>query len=414
MIRRRRSRLTLLSLLTCIFLFFILPTLHLHPPLPSPPPSLDPGRVFIASNHWNSESILRSHWSDAVTRLIIRLGVENVYFSLYESGSWDNTKGALRELDERLEKLGVERRVILEETTHADEISRTPRVGEEGWIVTPRGRKELRRIPYLARARNRVLEPLLELQAGEGGGRNESFDRLLFLNDVIFTVRPRLIRLMCWLLADLWGGGQVEDALNLLNTRNGEYSAACSLDFLDSTKFYDTFALRDINGRPAASLSYPFFASGPSRNALLANLPVPVRSCWNGMVAFDAAPFLLPSNLRFRGVPDSLAKWHVEGSECCLIHYDNPVSGKGVWLNPNVRVAYRVKGWELIRRGVGWPGRWEKVWGGVVGIVTAVLRLPWGDGKVAGRIREWGGSEPGADCLIDEMQVLVHNGWKHL
>ena len=118
--------------------------------------------------------------------------MENVYFSLYESGSWDNTKGALWELDERLEKLGVERRVVLEETTHVDEISRTPRIEEEGWIVTPRGKKELRRIPFLARARNRVLEPLFELQAG--GGQNGSFDRLLFLNDVIFTVRPPPIR----------------------------------------------------------------------------------------------------------------------------------------------------------------------------------------------------------------------------
>ena len=25
-----------------------------------------------------------------------------------------------------------------------------------------------------------------------------------------------------------------------------------------------------------------------------------------------------------------------------------------------------------------------------------------------------GGSEPGVDCLIDEMQDLVNNGWKHL
>jgi len=188
---RRRSRLTLLLLLlTCAFLLFNLSTLPRPLPPSPPPPSFDPGRIFIASNHWNSESILRSHWSDAVTRLIVRLGVGNVYFSLYESGSWDDTKGALRELDERLEKLGVERRVILEETTHADEISRTPGVGEEGWIVTPMGRKELRRIPFLAKARNRVLEPLLELQAE--GGRNGSFDRLLFLNDVIFTVRPLL------------------------------------------------------------------------------------------------------------------------------------------------------------------------------------------------------------------------------
>ena len=31
-----------------------------------------------------------------------------------------------------------------------------------------------------------------------------------------------------------------------------------------------------------------------------------------------------------------------------------------------------------------------------------------------GWVREWGGNEPGVDCLIDEMQVLVDNGWKHL
>ena len=68
-------------------------------------------------------------------------------------------------------KLGVERRRGLEETTHADEISRTPRVGEEGWIVTPREEKELRRIPFLARARNQVLKPLSGAPScGLGGG----------------------------------------------------------------------------------------------------------------------------------------------------------------------------------------------------------------------------------------------------
>ena len=127
----------------------------------------------------------------------------------------------------------------------------------------------------------------------------------------------------------IYEGMTVEDALNLLNTRNGEYYAACSLDFLNITKFYDTFSFRDINGHPATSLSYQFFASG-SRDSLLLNRPVPLRSCWNVMVAFDVAPFLPPSNLRFRGVSDSLGEWNVEGSECCLIHYDNPATDKGV------------------------------------------------------------------------------------
>jgi hypothetical protein len=58
----------------------------------------------------------------------------------------------------------------------------------EGWIYTSREKLELRRIPYLARMRNKVLEPL------ENG--NVTFDRVLFLNDVVFSV--------CWSEA-MWG-----------------------------------------------------------------------------------------------------------------------------------------------------------------------------------------------------------------
>ena len=70
---------------------------------------------------------------------------------------------------------------------------------------------------------------------------------------------------------------------------------------------------------------------------------------------------LLASNLCFLCVSDSLVEWHVEGSECCLIHYDNPAPSKGAWMNPNVRVRYKAKGWELVRQGVGWPGKWDRV-----------------------------------------------------
>ena len=56
----------------------------------------------------------------------------------------------------------------------------------------------------------------------------------------------------------------------------------------------------------------------------------------------NAAPFYDQVNtLRFRGVPDTLAERHVEGSECCLIHADNRLSKDlGIWINPNVRVGY--------------------------------------------------------------------------
>jgi len=125
---------------------------------------------------------LRSHWNNAVVELARTLGPENVFISVYESGSWDDSKGALRELDSRLERLGVPRNITLSETTHLDEISRHP--DGRGWIKTPRGRMELRRIPYLARLRNLTLRPLEELLE-----QGKTFDRILFLNDVVFTVR---------------------------------------------------------------------------------------------------------------------------------------------------------------------------------------------------------------------------------
>jgi hypothetical protein len=142
-------------------------------------------KVFIASIHWNNEQILRSHWVPALLDLVAHLGKENVYVSVQESGSWDDSKGALRELDEALGKAGVRRRIILDETTHADEIGKTPAApaDEDGWIRTSRGVEELRRVPYLARLRNLVLEPMEELAS-----TGEAFDRVLFVNDVVFTV----------------------------------------------------------------------------------------------------------------------------------------------------------------------------------------------------------------------------------
>lgn len=143
-------------------------------------------RIYIASIHWNNEAVLRSKWIEAVVNTVQVLGPENVYVSIYESGSWDDSKGALRGLNTTLEQLDVRRSIVLDERTHLDEISRGPAslsLSESGWIDTPRGKRELRRIPYLSRLRNRSLEPLVELAL-----QGRRFDRILFLNDVVFTV----------------------------------------------------------------------------------------------------------------------------------------------------------------------------------------------------------------------------------
>lgn len=402
-LRRTWFKILILSLgLLCLWDTFTL--ISAPPPLRVPvfqPPSHE--RYFIASIHWNNEAILRSHWVHAVSELIKYLGPENTYTSVLESGSWDNSKAALRGLEEALTRLGAPHNVVLDETTHLDEISKPPSSGS-GWIWTPRKKKELRRIPYLSKLRNRVMEDMTKAD----GHLERPFTKVIWLNDVIFTT---------------------EDILTLLSTNSGKYAAACSLDFSKPPLFYDTFALRDIDGNKPITQTWPYFQSSTSRNALISNQPVPVQSCWNGIVAMDAGPFSARTPLRFRGISDSLAMFHLEGSECCLIHADNPLTPtKGVWLNPNVRVGYNPMAYDIVKGSSKqpWPsllarlfGLWKNRAARLAGAPRRVIEQT----TVRWRLRKWRNqrseddeerSEKGAHCLINEMQVLVENGWKHL
>lgn len=234
------------------------------------PPS---ARIYIASIHWNDEEVLRSHWNNAILNLVETLGPDQVFLSIYESGSYDNTKGAIRELDADLEVLGVPRKVVLSDVTHEDDLQVPDEDKGEDWIDTPEGERELRRIPYLARLRNQSLQPLMELvQDGV------VFDTVLFLNDVVFTVSVLFFVPMSTRLSS-----QPEDVLELLNTNGGDYAAACSLDFSSPLSYYDTFALRDSQGNGHVTHTWPYFRSSASRRAMKVLAPVPVSSCWNGM-----------------------------------------------------------------------------------------------------------------------------------
>jgi Cryptococcal mannosyltransferase 1 len=151
-------------------------------------PSLVGQKIFIASIARNSEYMLRLYWSAALLSLCNFLGPQNVYVSIVESGSQDDTKGALRDLKAELKKLGVENRIIVGEdvTQQMEDLVTTPEEGKrQGWIYTGNGTEgwEKRRIPHLASLRNKAMEPLVE------NSDERKWDRLLWINDVIFTVR---------------------------------------------------------------------------------------------------------------------------------------------------------------------------------------------------------------------------------
>ena len=235
--------------------------------IPTPTPS-----VYIASIFWNSAYILHTSWNSAILDLAEKLGATNIYISIYESGSWDESKQRLRQPHDVLITRGIRHRIILDETSHEDDIARPP--AAEGWIKPPRGKTELRRIPYFSRLRNKTLEPLAELAAN-----GTTLDKVLFLNDVAFTViAPRL-----YYQETLNCGRQIRDVWTLLETNNGNYAAVCALDFSKPPNFYDTFALRDIEGHEHLMMTYSYFRSHESRSAMVSHRPVPVQSCWNGM-----------------------------------------------------------------------------------------------------------------------------------
>lgn len=386
------ARITILVALIWSFIDAIYVQHRYATDLAEEPPALGSEKIYITSIHWNNGGILKSHWVNAVLNLAKEIGPDNVFVSLHESGSWDDSKGALQNLDAELEAAGIRRRITLDPTTHSDEINKPP--ADTGWVWTPRKQMELRRIPYLAGLRNLAMEPLYELQK-----QGEKFDKILFLNDVVFTSL---------------------DVRNLLSTRDGEYSAACSLDFKNPPDFYDTFALRDSEGQEFLTQTWPFFRSRSSRRAMKSNSPVPVASCWNGIVAMDATPFY-SDKVAFRGIPDSLSIKHLEGSECCLIHVDNPLSStKGVWLNPRVRVGYSGQAYNGVNPEPPWQstfGIWKACW------KNRILRwftTTWFKNQtVYWRLWRWRRedqthTELGDFCVINEMHVLIYNGWAHV
>ena len=141
-------------------------------------------KVFIAAMFSNNEPVI-PYWSDSLVKAIHYLGEDNVFVSIIESGSGDQSPALLRQLDDRLDAMHVSRRILTEDTA----------------ITKPDDMGGNNRIYFLSALRNRVLEPLVE----KGG-----YDKVVFSNDVY--IEPETI-------------------IELLKTADGEYDMACGMDF---------------------------------------------------------------------------------------------------------------------------------------------------------------------------------------
>ena len=304
--------------------------------------------VFIAAILYDPDGKLASgRWGHDLLRLINLLGEENVFLSIYENESGDEGLTALRDLEDQLPcRSSIQIELDLDMSTFPT-------------VTVPGGGKRVKRTDYLAEMRNRALQPLDEHPEIE-------YDKILYLNDVIFDPI---------------------DVLHLLFSTNSDengvaqYRAACAVDFINAFKFYDTYATRDLEGYGIGLQFFPWFTSagsGASRKDVLEGKDaVRVRSCWGGMVAFDAKYFQRRENpVRFRADPALF----YDGSECCIIHADiqdssldtTKTTDKGIYMNPFVRVAYdeRSHSWLWVTR------RFEKLYPLVHNIVNHMAGLP--------------------------------------
>lgn len=105
-----------------------------------------------------------------------------------------------------------------------------------------------------------------------------------------------------------------------MQTNNGHHAAACGLDYFRPHLFYDTFAMRDIDGNPMIAILYPFFPEGKTRQQLMAHSTnVQVKSCWNGMGSIPLTHPLTLSISQRRSLPKSLLPTTIPRNFKCLV-----------------------------------------------------------------------------------------------
>ncbi|KZV83271.1 hypothetical protein EXIGLDRAFT_843108 [Exidia glandulosa HHB12029] len=205
-------------------------------------------RVFLVAMFHDNHDVL-PFWTEQMTRLIYFLGTDNVFVSIVESYSNDDSADQLERFAQRLTGMGVRHRILVRDTS-----------------VNRDFKSDRRHIRFLAKTRNLAMQPLLELAA-----RGETFDRIVWSNDVFV---------------------HAEAVVELLRTHNGNYDMVCGLDF-NFFGQYDLWVIRDRLGGFISGL-YPFFFEEVGMRMVMRDDPAPVFACWNGILAVTAEPFIPP------------------------------------------------------------------------------------------------------------------------
>ncbi|KAF8665044.1 hypothetical protein AX16_000656 [Volvariella volvacea WC 439] len=264
-------------------------------------------KYFFAINLYNSFDVIPDLFA-TLFRVAAILGYHNVYVSIYENGSTDQTKALLRIYDALTRSVGMRITIRTSQRT--------------------RGAFN-HRIEYLAEVRNAAFVPLHELRDSEG----EVFDTIIFMNDI----------LPC-----------VDDLLELIwQSRRNNAGITCAADYMyhdeiGAPVFYDNWVARDINGTALENAPFErIFHNTESSVRFQRHLPVQVQSCWNGIAVLDPEPFYTPPHVKFRMA--RIMDGECSASECSLICNDYWDAGYGrIMMVPRVKLAYDSKVFDII------------------------------------------------------------------
>ncbi|KAI4519792.1 glycosyltransferase family 69 protein [Schizophyllum commune] len=264
-------------------------------------------KYFFAINLYNSFDVIPDLFA-TLFRVSAILGYQNVFVSIYENGSTDQTKALLRIFDALTRSVGM--RIVIRTS------------------MRTRGAFN-HRIEYLAEVRNAAFGPLHELRDAE----NEYFDTIIFMNDI----------LPC-----------VDDLLELIwQSRRNNAGITCAADYMyhqemASPVFYDNWVARDINGTALENAPFEnIFHHPDSSQRFQRHLPIQVQSCWNGIAVLDPAPFYSPPHVKFRMA--RITEGECSASECSLICNDYWNAGYGrIMMVPRVKLAYDRRVFDII------------------------------------------------------------------
>jgi hypothetical protein len=312
-------------------------------------------QYFIALNLYNSRSngVLEA-LSDELLRLAYVLGKlgpdgviepDNIFVSIYESGSSDRTAGGLVDLAMTLRAHGIPHSITVHGRRQSD---RNDHIGS------------------MTSMRNAALEPLYEsirLYERTNGLKGSRTDRVIFINDVFWCAEDVL-----QLLAD--GDGfetseehasyvqqtvefndkwtkkyatQVDGAVSLppLQTRPSgrRPDMVCAIDYEfakhgNHLVMYDHWVFRDRAGERIVQRRWPFFADEQDRSIFSEARRMDVFSCWGGMVVIDGSLFS-DYALRIRARTENCA-----GSECTHVCADIfALKGSNAWIQADTLVG---------------------------------------------------------------------------